>query len=272
MLKKKKQINEVKMPERREFLLKAFKGVGVAATGGLVWGGFIEEGKSAPLILRPPGALPEKEFIASCIKCGMCVEACPYDALDLAKPGDNKPIGTPYFTPRTNPCFMCKDIPCVPVCPTDSLDKTLVSDKDESGELKLNINLAKMGLAVIDRETCIAYSGIQCDACYRECPLIDKALTEAYIRIERTGKHAMRAPVVHSEACTGCGRCENACITRKASIFVLPRDIAMGKSSERYIKGWDERDEERMKDVTEEVTTQTPRSGKSPLDYLNDEL
>ena len=265
------QRNEVTMPGRREFLFKAFKGAGLAATGGLAWSGYIEEGRSAPLLLRPPGALPEKEFLASCIKCGMCVEACPYDALELAKPGDNKPIGTPYYTPRTNPCFMCKEIPCVPSCPTGSLDKTLVSDKDESGELMLNINLAKMGLAVIDRETCIAYSGIQCDACYRECPLIDKALTEEYTRNERTGKHTMRAPVVHSEACTGCGRCENACITRKASIFVLPRDIAMGKPSERYFKGWDERDEERMKDVTGKVTTQTPRSGKSPVDYLNDE-
>lgn len=259
------------MPERRDFILNAIKGLGLAATGGLAWGGFIEEGKSAPLILRPPGALPEKDFIASCIKCGMCVEACPYDALALVEPGGSKPIGTPYFTPRTNPCHMCKDIPCVPVCPTGSLDKTLVSKKTDEGDLKLNINEAKMGLAVIDRETCIAYSGIQCDACYRACPRIDEAVTVDYSRNERTGKHAIQAPVVHSEACTGCGLCENACVTRKASIFVLPREIAMGKSSERYIKGWDERDEERMKDVTEEVTTQTPRSGKSALDYLNED-
>jgi ferredoxin-type protein NapG len=63
------------MPERRDFLLNAFKGLGLAATGGLAWTGFIEEGKSAPLILRPPGALPEKEFLATCIKCGICVEA-----------------------------------------------------------------------------------------------------------------------------------------------------------------------------------------------------
>jgi ferredoxin-type protein NapG len=272
MLKKTKQSNEVTVPERREFLLKGFKSLGLAATGGLAWGGFIEEGKSAPLILRPPGALPEKEFLASCIKCGICVEACPYDALTLAKPGDNKPIGTPYYTPRTNPCYMCKDIPCVAACPSASLDKKLVSDKDESGNLKLNINLSKMGLAVIDRETCIAYAGIQCDACYRECPLIDKALTEEYVRIERTGKHAMRTPLVHSEACTGCGRCENACITKKASIFVLPVKIVMGEPSERYMKGWDKRDQERIKDVTNEVTTKTPRSGKTPIDYLNEEI
>jgi ferredoxin-type protein NapG len=259
------------MPERRDFLIKTVKSLGLATAGGLEWSGFIEEGKSAPLVLRPPGAVPEKQFIASCIKCGMCVEACPYDALILAKPEDDKPIGTPYFTARTSPCRMCKDIPCVPPCPSGALDKTLVSEKGENGALVLNINLAKMGLAVIDRETCIAYSGIQCDACYRACPLIDKAITVEYTRIERTGKHAMLAPAVHSNACTGCGVCEKACVTQKASIFILPRELAMGKSSIRYVKGWESRDEERLKDVKEDVKTKTPRSGQSPVDYLNQE-
>lgn len=260
------------MPERREFLVKTFKSLGLATAGGLVWSGFIEESKSAPLILRPPGALPEKQFLASCTKCGMCVEACPYDALTLAKPGDSKPVGTPYFIPRANPCYMCKDIPCVPACPTGSLDKTLVSEKNEKGEPELNINLAKMGLAVIDRETCIAYAGIQCDACYRVCPLINKAITVEYTRNIRTGKHAMLAPVVHSEECTGCGLCEKACITEKASIFVLPREIAMGKAGDRYIKGWDKGDEKRIQDATGDVTTKTPRSAKDPVDYLNEDL
>ena len=158
----------------------------------------------------------------------------------------------------------------MPVCPTGALDKSLVSEKDESGEKKLNINLAKMGLAVIDMETCIAYSGIQCDACYRTCPLIDKAITVDYTRNERTGKHAILAPVVHSISCTGCGLCEKSCVTRKASVFVLPREVAMGESSSRYVKGWDTHDEERLKDVAEDVTTQTPRSSKKPEDYLNE--
>jgi len=46
----------------------------------------------------------------------------------------------------------------------------------------------------------------------------------------------------------------------------------MGKPNERYMKGWDERDVERIKDVTEEVTTETPRSGKGAIDYLNEEI
>ncbi len=263
--------DEVTMPERREFLLKTFRSLGFAATGGLFWSGFIEEGRSAPLTLRPPGALPEEDFLATCLKCGMCVEACPYDTLFLATPASGKPVGTPCFTPRSKPCYMCNDIPCVSACPSGALDRPLVSEKDTNGELQLNINLAKIGLAVIDRETCIAYSGIQCDACYRACPLIDKAITIDYTRIKRTGKHVMLAPVIHSDSCTGCGLCEKSCVTRKASVFVLPREIAMGESSTRYIKGWDTRDEERLKDVTEDVTTKTPRSDRSAIDYLNEE-
>ncbi len=262
---------EVLMPERREFLLKTIKGLGLATAGGLAWSGFVEEGKSAPLILRPPGALPEKQFLASCSKCGMCVEACPYDSLMLARPEDDKPIGTPYFIPRANPCYMCKDIPCVPACPTGALDESLVSERDEKGGTRLTINLAKMGLAVIDREACIAYEGIQCDACYRACPLIDSAITVDFIRNVRTGKHALRAPVVHSETCTGCGLCEKACITEKASIFILPRELAMGQTSLRYVRGWDTRDEERLKDLPDKVTTETPRSSRAPVDYLNEE-
>lgn len=259
------------MPERRAFLINSIRNLGLAASGGMVWSVFVEESRSALLVLRPPGALPEEKFVASCIKCGMCVEACPYNTLTLSRPGDNKPVGTPYFIPRTNPCYMCKDVPCVPACPSGALDASLVSDKDQNGETRLNINLAKMGIAVIDRETCVAYAGIQCDACYRACPLIDKAVTVEYARLARTGKHAILAPVVHSSACTGCGLCEKACITKKASIFILPHAVAMGEPAERYVKGWDVRDEERLKDITEGPPTATPRSSKSPLDYLNRE-
>ena len=255
---------------RRQFLIEAGRGIGIAAVGGLVWAGFLDGKKSSATVLRPPGALEEDRFIAACTKCGLCVSACPYQALILARPGDHAPIGTPYFIMREHPCRMCRDIPCTAICPTGALDAGLVSD-GEAGKTVLNINKARIGLAVIDRETCIAYWGIQCDACYRACPLLDKAITIDYARNDRTGKHAVMAPLVHSDACTGCGMCEHACVTKKASIFVLPREIAMGSSDVRYIKGWDTRDEQRMKDIPTDTTTRTKRSEKAPLDYLNEQ-
>jgi ferredoxin-type protein NapG len=165
---------------------------------------------------------------------------------------------------------MCRDIPCAAKCPTGALDTGLVRDS-EAGRKALNINKARIGLAVIDRETCIAYWGIQCDACYRACPVIDKAITVDPVRNDRTGKHAILGPVVHSDHCTGCGMCERACVTKKASIFILPRPLAMGESSDRYVRGWDAGDEKRLEEAPEDTRTVTPRSEKSPTDYLNRE-
>ena len=191
---------------------------------------------------------------------------CPYDTLLLAKPGDHKPIGTPYFIPREIPCYMCPDIPCVPVCPTGALDEKSVTD-EKTGEL--DINIADMGLAVIDDESCIAFWGIQCDACYRACPIFGDAITIEYEKNERTGKHAFMKPIVHSDHCTGCGLCERACVTEKPAIFVLPRENALGKAGDYYIKGWDKEDEQRLKNA-EAKTTTTEISKKSAMDSLND--
>jgi ferredoxin-type protein NapG len=223
----------------------------------------VDEVKATNLILRPPGAIKEQDFLKTCIKCGMCVEACPYDTLRLAKPGDNRPLGTPYFIPREIPCYMCTDIPCVPVCPTGALDQESVSTNG-----KLDINIADMGVAVVDTKNCIAYWGIQCDACYRACPLLDKAIYLQYDKNDRTGKHAFLKPIVNVDYCTGCGLCERACVTEKAAIFVLPREVALGKVGDHYIKGWDKKDEARLKDAQTHINT-TNINKKKAIDNLN---
>lgn len=250
--------------ERRKFFLTIARAAGLAVLGGLTWSAFVDEVKASSLILRPPGALKEDDFLATCIKCGLCVEACPFDTLKLAKPGDNKPLGTPFFEPRDIPCYMCPDIPCVPVCPTDALDILSVQNKEK----KLDINKAQMGVAVVDDNSCIAFWGIQCDACYRACPLLGKAITVEYTKNERTGKHAFLKPIVHADVCTGCGLCEKACVTEKAAIFVLPREVALGRAGDYYIKGWDKGDEERLEHATSK-TTKTELSKDSAVNSLN---
>lgn len=249
---------------RREFFLKGARTVGLASLGALMWSAYVDEVTASSLILRPPAAIKEDDFLATCIKCGMCVEACPFDTLQLAKPGDNKPIGTPFFTPRDVPCYMCPDIPCVPVCPTGALDEESVTTEGE-----LDINVADMGVAVIDDENCIAFWGIQCDACYRACPLLGEAISIEYSKNERTGKHALMKPVVHADVCTGCGLCEKACVTEKAAIFVLPREVALGKAGDYYIKGWDKEDEKRLENA-KAIRTTTDISKRDAIDSLND--
>ena len=254
----------MKNGSRRDFLLNITRSVGIATVGGLVWSAYVDEVTAKQLILRPPGALPEKDFLSTCIKCGMCVEACPYDTLLLAKPGDNKPLGTPYFVPRDVPCYMCPDIPCVPACPTNALDESLVSTDNV-----LDINKSKMGVAVVDDKNCIAFWGIQCDACYRACPLLGEAITIEYTANKRTGKHAFMKPIVNADICTGCGLCEKACVTEKPAIYVLPREIALGKAGDHYIKGWDKKDEKRLENAASK-TTVTELSKESAVDSLND--
>jgi ferredoxin-type protein NapG len=249
--------------DRRRFILNMARGIGLATMGGFIWSAYVDEVTASQLLLRPPGAIKEEDFLKTCIKCGLCVEACPYDTLLLAKPGDNKPLGTPYFVPRSVPCYMCPDIPCVPVCPTGALDEASVTTDG-----KLDINIADMGLAVVDSESCIAFWGIQCDACYRACPILGKAITIEYQKNERTGKHAFMKPIVHADACTGCGLCERACVTEKPAIFVLPRETAMGKAGDYYIKGWDKEDEKRLKNAGE-IKTTTNLSKQKASDKLN---
>jgi ferredoxin-type protein NapG len=184
-----------------------------------------------PAAIRPPGALPETEFSGACIRCGMCVRDCPYDILHLAKPEEPMSTGTPYFVARQAPCEMCEDIPCVKACPTGALDHALT-----------DINKSKMGLAVlVDEETCLNFLGLRCDVCYRVCPVIDKAITLEPQHNLRTGKHTRFIPTVHSEACTGCGMCEKACVLETAAIKVYPVALAKGRGGAHYRLGWEEK-------------------------------
>lgn len=187
--------------------------------------------------LRPPGALPEKDFLGACVRCGLCVRACPPKNLKLARWGEHLhqdwassvAVGTPYFEARDIPCEMCDDIPCVKACPTGALDHSL---KD--------IGKAKMGVAaLIDEESCLNFLGLRCDVCYRVCPVIDKAITLEKVSNPRSDRHAMLLPTVHADACTGCGKCEKSCVLEEAAIKVLPATLARGELGHHYRKGWD---------------------------------
>jgi ferredoxin-type protein NapG len=72
--------------------------------------------------LRPPGALDEKDFLSSCIKCGQCVQVCPVDAIKLADLVDGFGVGAPYIDAREQACdFSCDAVQCILACPTGSL-------------------------------------------------------------------------------------------------------------------------------------------------------
>ncbi|WP_447875583.1 ferredoxin-type protein NapG [Serratia fonticola] len=221
-----------KTPTRRRFLRDAARSVAGLAGIGVLLGLQQKQSQARDgLALRPPGALAEGAFDSACIRCGQCVQACPYQTLKLATLLSPRAAGTPYFVARDIPCEMCEDIPCVVACPSGALDPNLT-----------DIDQARMGLAVLlDHENCLNWQGLRCDVCYRVCPQIDKAITLELQHNERTGKHAMFLPTVHSQDCTGCGKCEQACVLEQAAIKVLPMELARGQLGEHYRWGWQEK-------------------------------
>jgi len=218
---------------RRRFLIDAARVTGAAVLTGLGLALYARRAHPQPAdAIRPPGALPEDQFLGACIRCGLCVRDCPYGTLDLTRLGDGPVTGTPYFNARRVPCEMCEDIPCVKACPTGALDHKLT-----------DITQARMGIAVlVDQENCLNFLGMRCDVCYRVCPLIDKAITLETQHNLRSGKHTMFLPTVHAEACTGCGKCERSCVLEEAAIKVLPAQLARGKPGAHYRLGWEEKE------------------------------
>ena len=229
-----KRAGQTGNPPRRRFLREMAGVAGGACLLSLGAGLYARSASALPATaLRPPGALMEADFLAACVRCGLCVRDCPYDTLKLAELGEPVATGTPYFTARSIPCEMCEDIPCVVACPTGALDHALTDIAD-----------ARMGLAVlIDQETCLNFLGLRCDVCYRVCPVIDEAITLERVHNPRSDRHAMLLPTVHSEHCTGCGKCEKACVLPDAAaIKVLPAKLAQGSRADHYRPGWAERE------------------------------
>ena len=215
---------------------------------------------SIPTTSPTTGCSTGKAFLAACARCGQCVKACPYDTLRLAAIGDPAPIGTPYFTPRDIPCYMCADIPCVKACPTGALDPELD-----------DIAKARMGVAVVDPASCLSTQGLRCEVCLRECPETGKALTlEMHPR--GLSRHTIFVPTVHPDACTGCGLCEKSCPTDKPAIRVVDPDAVLGAIGKHYRLSWLPSDDPKnlREEVPEEKTPSSEEAGG--LDYLNENI
>ncbi|MGI6105610.1 MAG: 4Fe-4S dicluster domain-containing protein [Raoultibacter sp.] len=151
-------------------------------------------------LIRPPGTTSESDFMARCIKCGRCIEACPYVSIIPAEIQDGFAEGTPIIDVREQACRLCEDFPCIEVCPTDAL-KAVETRKD-----------VDMGYAVINEDVCIAFQGMRCEVCYRVCPLIDEAIKIDYRMREGDAIHSVFAPIIDTEVCVGCGLCVERCV------------------------------------------------------------
>lgn len=150
-------------------------------------------------LLRPPGAASPVDFAARCIRCGRCLEACPYQAIHAAPLNAGREASTPFVNARAQACRLCADFPCAAACPTGAL--SVPAERTD----------AAMGTAVVNEETCLSFQGMRCEVCYRACPLIDEAIRIDYRPREGDDIHAVFAPQVNAEVCPGCGLCEQRC-------------------------------------------------------------
>lgn len=159
-----------------------------------------ESGQINNRLIRPPGSLPEEEFVYTCTGCGECLKVCPNNALQstLLEAG-LAGLYTPRLVPRIGYCEeMCNF--CGQVCPTQAIQPITLKEK----------RLIQMGVAHIDKTRCIAWDQDKiCLVCNEQC---------SYQAVVGDDK---KRPIVKEEKCTGCGICENKCpVDGEAAIVV----------------------------------------------------
>ena len=163
-----------KRNERRRALRTALLAGGVL---GAALSGWLPIAYARHARLRPPGSLEEKDFLASCIKCGQCVQVCPVQAIRLADLVDGFGVGVPYIEAREQACdFSCDAVQCILACPTGALvydkpknlptragaalaAKPVLKAKEKDAEPTLNLK-ERFGVARLTRpESCLATQG-----------------------------------------------------------------------------------------------------------------
>jgi MauM/NapG family ferredoxin protein len=197
--------------DRRGFLAAGAAGLAVGLTA---WadpnGPAADETKGlvrTPLLIRPPGARPETDFGARCVRCGLCMDACPTNTLQptWTEAGFWR-MFSPKITPRRGPCDPACNR-CGQICPTGAIRPLTAGDRP----------FAKTGTAMVIRQKCLAWEHHKpCLVCDEVCP---------YDAVEFQNEPGLPLPVPHvlEDKCAGCGACEHHCPIRNlAAIVVTP--------------------------------------------------
>ncbi|MDZ7698478.1 MAG: 4Fe-4S binding protein [Deltaproteobacteria bacterium] len=201
-------------PTRRQLILSGFGG---AATAMVSLAGLSApmaksgEGLVAPPgLIRPPGALPEKDFLSRCVRCGECMAACPTNTLQPIWFNQGfMGIFSPAVIPRRGYCDpRCHQ--CAEVCPTRAINRITGAERI----------WAKIGTAVIHRQKCLAWEQ------QKPCMVCDEVCPYDAIQFKKQPGNPVAVPHVIENDCAGCGYCEHYCPVQNQAAIVV---TAMGE-------------------------------------------
>jgi MauM/NapG family ferredoxin protein len=200
---------------RRGFLTSLAGGLGVGFLA-MQTPFTLKQGKHQ--LIRPPGAIPETEFLRTCIRCGECMKSCLTNTLQpcLWESGFSG-LWTPQMDTRLAPCDQNCNV-CGKVCPTQAIRSLSLEEKTH----------AKVGTAVLRKEMCLVWAENKlCLICDEICP---------YNAIVFRPIEGYRRPVVIPSKCNGCGFCEQRCpVKGDSAIVVVPNgEIRLKEGS--YVK------------------------------------
>jgi MauM/NapG family ferredoxin protein len=164
-----------------------------------------------PLAIRPPGACPEQEFLARCVRCGACVNACPTTALQpsMGEAGIEG-VYTPILVPRRGWCEPSCTL-CGHVCPTGAIRPLAPNEK---GWTRPESEAIRIGTAFFDLGRCLPWgAAIPCIVCQEVCPTSPKAIWLEPVEVPGRdgGVVRLQRPHMDPSRCVGCGLCEAKC-------------------------------------------------------------
>lgn len=164
-----------------------------------------------PGVIRPPGSLPETEFLARCIKCAACMRVCPTNVLQPALlEGGFEALWTPVLKNSIGYCEQ-NCVLCGRVCPTGAIRPIPLAQKVGTPPYPGPI---KLGTAFYDHGRCLPWAmHIECIVCEEMCPTSPKAIWLKTVDVSTRDGTTLRLkqPYVDPRLCIGCGICENKC-------------------------------------------------------------
>jgi MauM/NapG family ferredoxin protein len=183
-------------------------------------------------LIRPPGALPERNFLARCTACGACMKICPTGCLQPAwDQAGLEGLWTPVVNPRLGRCEYDCTL-CGHVCPTGAIARLTVEQK----------HATKIGIAMLDHSRCIPYAyGRDCGTCVEACPFPEKAIRMVDVEVQiNDGKTQssrwVSQPMVDPDRCTGCGGCVTVCIFRdEPAIHVVSANETRNEAAQPFL-------------------------------------